>query len=383
MNPNTTLVATNKSFSCRFGKSWLIAGHLCAAAWLASVAGCDKLPIPGANPPAPSPPQATTPKPAPTPPVVVTNPTPPKVEPVAPKPPDGDAILDDYRQLQGTPNLMHDDILLEMAKLDAPHRDLVTDMKINGAAKVTVKGILTLHNFPKLRTLGADQLPIGRNAAALMEIAKLDNLMVLSLNRVGLVDDDLQYLKPLQNLKQLILDDNSSITDGGFVHLKHLRGLERLDVNGCSINGSGFRQFRDPKVKHPGLKVIVAHHTQFAAGGFEAIHKWNTIEEVHCSQAGTNDNNLFGLSALPNLRAISLGYDSFSIVGMTKAKFPAKKKLEMVSIENVPGVTDDCLALFKTNKSLKKMRLNRTKVSEAGIAQLKKILKTDIEITTD
>ena len=273
-----------------------------------------------------------------------------------------------------------DAMLEEAAGLDEEHRARITTVNANSTSKITLKGFQALQRFPNLKALGANQLPMSRNAAWLSELAKLTELESLTLEKSGLVDDDLQYLKPLQKLKVLVLNENNAVTDQGFIHLKHLLALEQLHIAFCGVFGPGFRQFRDPKIKHPGLKVIVAHHTSFGNQGLEAIHQWKSIEELHLGQSYVNDNSLFGLNGLINLRLVSLGYDSFSIIGMTKANFRGKKKLETVIIDNVGAVNDACLDLFKFNKSLKLIRLKNTGVTQAGVDRLKKTLKTGVEV---
>lgn len=373
MNSDSLFQKSDERTTSRAGFAWSTIGRTSLLLVLAFVNGCDKLPKMGEEKTDPPPKQAATPQQNPQPQVTQQQPQ-PKVETPAPVKRSPDEIIADFRKVP--PHEVTDAMLRELAAMDEEHRALITEIKVNAAKEVTLSGLKTLPTFPNLKNLEANQLGFGRNSEALGELNKCSDLESLAIVKTGLQDGDLSHLTSLQNLKAINIDDNGGLSDRSFDQLAKLKNLERLYMSNCRITGAGMTFFNDPKLKHPGLKVIVANQTQFGLLGLPNIARWKSIEELHIAQASVNDNTLGALALCPNLRVLNLGHDSFSVIGLTAANFKAKKKLEHVSIVNVKGVTDAALGLFKANKTLKTLNLSGCSVSPAGVNQLRKILKT-------
>lgn len=372
MNSDSLVPKSAESVASRAVIALKSLGCACALVMLSSLSGCDKLPKMGEEKSEPPKPTVSAPAPTPQPQVAQEQPK-PQVTTPAPVKRSPDEVIEAFKRTP--PHEVTDAMLVELASMDDSHRALITEIKISAAKDVTIKGLQTLPSFQNLKTLEANQLGLGRNSQALGELGRCADLETLSIVKTGLQDGDLTPLVSLQNLKAIVLDNNS-VGDHSFDQLAKMRGLERLYISGLQINGAGMNFFNDKKLKHPGLKVIVANQTQFGLQGLPAINGWKSIEELSIAQASVNDNTLAALNQCANLRVLNLGHDSFSAIGLNAANFKAKKKLEHLSIINVKGVTDASLGLFKTNKTLKTLNLTGCSVTPAGVNQLRKILKT-------
>jgi hypothetical protein len=372
MNPIPTLHSKVSLSIADAPGHWLaLRMALVAMALLIAGSGCDKLPIPGTETPAPAPTSAPAPKvvqPTPTP-----TPTPPVVVPQGPPPRTPDQIVAEFMKM---PSQTRDDkAVLELASLDEAHRDQITEINANAAVGLSQVGLNAMKSFPNLQTVALNQIPLRGRTPMMEAIGQLTHLETLSLHKTAMVDDDLAALKPLQNLKHLILDD-TDVSDKCFIYLKYLMKLERIDINGnLQIDGSGFAVFGDPKLKHPGIKVIHARKSRFGQKGFEAIYRSRSLEELHAPECYLSDAKLQGLSLCPNLRVVVLGFDQISDNGISLIKLAAKPKLEMFVVDNAKGITDASIKFFAPCKKLKTLQVTNTSMTPAGIEKLRKQMK--------
>ena len=110
-------------------------------------------------------------------------------------------------------------------------------------------------------------------------IRKVASLELLDLDATEITDSGLQYLKPLNKLKELRLKDNPQLTDACIEHLLDIKDLELIHFGNTAVTTSGVRvllenkkiktlildsEFKDNiyelkslSEKHPYLEIIV------------------------------------------------------------------------------------------------------------------------------
>jgi hypothetical protein len=123
-----------------------------------------------------------------------------------------------------------------------------------GGTRVTERGVRTLHAADPTRQIiysgGLLGSPDPDHTAANW-IASLDGvsrgragpndrvvLTTVNVSHKAFKDGELSYLRDLQGLERLYLND-TAVTDGGLVHLKQLKALTVLDLRGTAVTDGG------------------------------------------------------------------------------------------------------------------------------------------------
>ena len=73
----------------------------------------------------------------------------------------------------------------------------------------------------------------------------------------------MQYIGQLKELRTLLIDNDSAITNAGLQKLTNLKNLEILQMTGTKVTGEGF----DWTSNMPVLRNLRVQHTKFADGG--------------------------------------------------------------------------------------------------------------------
>jgi internalin A len=127
--------------------------------------------------------------------------------------------------------LAHLNTLLSLEKL---HFSLHFLTNVN----IQDKGLARLDSLTQLKELRLAQSKVtGSSLAPFVNLRSLD----LSYSQVN--DEGLQSLEGMKNLQRLLLQD-TLVTDAGLRHLKDLTRLEELDLHGCRISGAGLAHLR-------------------------------------------------------------------------------------------------------------------------------------------
>jgi hypothetical protein len=147
----------------------------------------------------------------------------------------------------------------------------------------------------------------------------------VNLNVSQVTDADLKELAPLKELKELHLDACHGVTDAGLKELAELKGLQTLDLWGTKVTDAVLKE----------------------------------------------------LAPLQGLKRLDLGYTAVTDKGLKE--LAPLKELKELYLYGCQGVTDKGLKELAGLKELQRLNLGGTKVTYAGVAELKKALP-DCEI---
>jgi hypothetical protein len=218
-----------------------------------------------------------------------------------------------------------------------PFRLRLVDMnhkkEVNDAALEPLRGLTALQSLNLWDT--------GISDAALEHVRTISSLQSLWIYNVSITDDGLRAIRELPELCDLRVSSNA-ITDDGLQHLRSLKKLTSLEF-GC------------PRVTDAGLG-----HLRFL--------KKLTWLGIGCPEV--TDAGLQSLAELTELRWLSLT-GSVGIRGSGFKYLVALKKLEALHA-NMPEVDDAALAHL-VGLPLRTLSLRGTRVTDAGVEHLKEM----------
>ena len=143
-------------------------------------------------------------------------------------------------------------------------------------------------------------------------IADLDEVRILMLDgSSGVSDRGLEHVGKLHELDTLWLG-GTSITDGGLRHLCGLRKLERLDLQVAGITDAGTVHLESLK----SLEDLALYGTQIGDPGMQRIRKLDNLRFLGLSGTRVSDASVSALSALGNLEQLNLERTRISTAGV-------------------------------------------------------------------
>lgn len=198
-------------------------------------------------------------------------------------------------------------------------------IRLNEAAEnVDDIGIVALAALPKLKVLAADGLWIGDESVeaftesttleelylkstnisddALKAMGQIPSLRKIRLAMNGISDDGLAYLKPLTNLVELDLSENSSLTNAATEALSSLTSLEKLNLWRLAIGDEGILRLRPLR----DLVWLNLDNTQLSNAGLDALSDMKQLSFLHLGSTGVSDDGLPKLTHLKNLKDLKL-----------------------------------------------------------------------------
>ena len=156
-------------------------------------------------------------------------------------------------------------------------------------------------------------------------------------------DDDLELLRYLPTLRELLLSTNQSVTDDALQHLTNLKKLTILTLSHTDVTGYGLRHLS----KMHSLEGLDLGHTPLTDEALEHVGKLSSIKWLLLNDTLISDAGVRRLSAL----------DSLSTLVLSDTK-----------------ITDDSLTILHDFKYLKHLSLLGTSVSGNSVAELQDAL---------
>ena len=349
--------------------------------------------------------EVATPTPPPTPPAL------PPVAPVAPPPPSADEVIAQFKAMK--PAQITDNVIQKLTGL-SEGLDQITEINADGSplTKSAFTEIEKLKNLRQLRISGTVV-----NDEACQNIGKVSSLEVLAMSGTPVTDVGIAALSELSNLNTLELESchvtsngfdaigklpslvsinlrltpldnrglndvchnksmkylnlsNTGIDDYGLEALKKLDGLEVLILAGDRTNGAGLK-FVQKSAKT--LKTLSVNRCNIGEDGFKAISQFKALEHLDLGDIQLiNDiavNNI--VKGMKNLKRLNLSKAKlFTGAGLEGLK--NCKEFEELYIDQCSGVGDrPAVAILKSLKSLKRVRLGGTSISATGVQELR------------
>jgi len=159
------------------------------------------------------------------------------------------------------------------------------------------------------------------------------------------LDAGLPYLANLKSLEYLYLD--CPCTDAGIQGLAGLTSVKRLLLSINGIKGPGLVHLQ----KMPALRFLTLYGGTFSDEGLAYIRNLTSLTHLHlfCFQG------------------------EWSVTDAGLAHLSSLTRLEELEFTHLPGITDAGLVHLKPLRSLKKLKLEWSKITDVGLAQLGEI----------
>jgi hypothetical protein len=234
-----------------------------------------------------------------------------------------------------------------------------------GSTRITDAGLKELAGLPALEHLILNGTQI--TGAGLRELAGRKKLRSLSLSDSKLTDEGLKAVGEIESLRSLDLS-HTKITGSGLRDLSRLKSLENLTLNFTGLTDSGLQGLP----KWPELRLLSLHRTAVTDAGLKELAGLNSLEHLTLSYTGVTGIGLKELTAKKSLERLELGSAKLTDEGLKGLAGLAA--LEMLDLDGNGGVTDTGLKELGGLTSLQSLNLVGTKVSKAGVEQLKKTL---------
>lgn len=208
-----------------------------------------------------------------------------------------------------------------------------------------------------------DQLPVGKfeilgitfsryyphdgkkinevDLALLNPIAK--TLEKLDLEGCNITGSGLEAIADAPRLKRLSLED-SPVTDDALKHLSGLQALESLNLRQTKVTGTGFAYLRGL----PTLKKLEINATTLTPQGGQALALLKGVEEMTASSF--------------SYRGDGIGFTQHA------AQLPNLRKLEF---GDTTSMTDACLEPLQVLTKLERLHVSNSRISGAGVMHLK------------
>jgi internalin A len=317
---------------------------LLVAMVIAGASGCGKLPTWEELTAANSSPTPVTPAP-------VTPPSAPAVAPAAaviPKGPTPEEVIAQFKSL--LPARITD---AEIIKLTSLSEGLEQITEINAdLSPVTKDAFGSIERLTNLRQLRLNATRITDEACG--QIGKVKSLEILALSGTGITDIGVAALTNLQNLKRLELS-NVHLTHNGFHAIGLLPSLEELALSSTNLDNRGMMQICTSK----SLTALYLNDNLFDDDGLSAIKKLTSLRVLEVSNSRIGGVSL--QSAPKNLKVLSVYGCNLDDRG-GKA-IMQMKSLETLNLGNIPLLNDMALHnILKGMKDLKWLNLSKTKL---------------------
>ena len=267
------------------------------------------------------------------------------------------------------------------------------------AAEIAESNLIErLRNEGATVTLNSDGNAVGVNLtstwvtdADLALLAGLPKLETIDLSLTKVTDVGLEHLKPLENVRHLVLDHAEYLTDSGIAHFKHWR-LETLNLRGTKVTSSVFEHINALTT----LRNLDLSHTEVTDSGFEELAELTKLERLaiggnrilgpaldllklvpslrHLDVSGIqrvdsglwglalNDVNMSRLARLTQLESLNLAGANISDRGLDRPGHELARRKELHSLPKISPLVN-----------LRELDLTRTHVHNADLAVLVKL----------
>ena len=217
-------------------------------------------------------------------------------------------------------------------------------LSFSKCSKVTNAGLEQLAGLSGLTRLSVIDCP-GMNDSAVASLANLKQLTSLDLSGANLTDESLLTIGKFTSLERLELKHCRQLSGGGLAHLKGLTQLHYLDFGHC----------RD---LHQGLEFLA---------------DLPRLTVLDLTGTGLSNGELEHVTSIPKLRVLSLA-ECQEIDDVGIAHLAGASGLDGLWLSGCGRVTDGSIEHLSRLTSLKELKLDRTRVTPAGIAELRKRL---------
>ena len=225
---------------------------------------------------------------------------------------------------------------------------------------LTEEDFVAIGRMKELRSLyfGIEK---GIDDIGLKQLASLSKLVSLSFSGGrGMTDDGLRALAGLKSLRSLKID-GAPITDAGLVHLASLQSLRVLIINARQVDGTGVRHLATV----PLLELTLPGAT---SDGLKGVARCVSLHKLDISGWKPKRVELNALADMPNLWWLAARCDIANEGIRDLHKLVSLRYLDLTGCVSIDDGAAEYLAKMT---SLQHLELNSTRITEAGLVQLK------------
>ena len=183
----------------------------------------------------------------------------------------------------------------------------------------------------------------------------------------GVYDDEqLEHLKGLRQLECLELD-GTNITDAGMRHLKGSPQLKDLQIGNTHITDAGLQYISGLTQ----LQRLSLHNTRITDAGLENLKGLTRLKQLYLGQDPITDAGLKHLKGLTQLEHLSLFNTEITDAGLENLEGMAL--LSRLYLQRT-RITDTGLEHLKGLTQLRKLSLDETQVTDQGVRKLQQAL---------
>ncbi|MDA0835430.1 MAG: hypothetical protein O2955_10895 [Planctomycetota bacterium] len=189
-------------------------------------------------------------------------------------------------------------------------------------------------------------------------------------SRPDVGDDTVRHLAVFSQLRRIDLI-NSQITDGGLLHLKGLKHLESLNLEGTQFGDEGLRHV----AAMTQLKVLKLQRTKITDAGLKSLESLRHLEILDLDATSVTSNEIRSLASLKKLRGLDLSFTHVSDDGLVHLR--NLTNLEYLNIG--PGgqirlhIGDSAVTNLANLTKMRWLSLRGSKISNDGLKALRKM----------
>ncbi len=207
----------------------------------------------------------------------------------------------------------------------------------------------------------------------LAHIAKLKQLEVLSLPPVTIGSTELAALGSLRMLRDLLVISNATFTGEGFKGLKGFGSLTLLELGESPVTDAGLAAIAEtlPHLKDFRMTHAPEFKSPSTAAGFAVLtSRLKELKELQLIGSGITDDWMPAIAQAKGVDYLMLFRASVTDQGVAQLM---KLPLGYLRLDNTQ-VTDAVIPILKTCPTLVNVPVNGTKMTDAGKAELLRVL---------
>lgn len=229
--------------------------------------------------------------------------------------------------------------------------------------KITNNGLITLKFFDNLNSLNIDQTEVTDDG--LKHLPALRKLQILSTSMMNVGDKGLAHLEPM-NLQELSFQ-KTPVTDKGLKALENMRTLSVVNLRESgNVKSAGIKYLQNLPLRELDLEL-----TGIDDAALTDIAKIRSLQILHIGGTKITTSGIRKLQGMPLLNHLRINATDFSADWIATLKsMPQLRKMSLAWTH----LNDSNIAEFVEKlPELENLDLEGTKLSDAGIQQLKKL----------
>ena len=184
-------------------------------------------------------------------------------------------------------------------------------LRLHGQEVVIVPGLPLLTEAFELTRVRLGDRPEVTDAD-LLPLEGLANLVELQLSKAAKITDaGVAHLRNLRRIEKLWLE-GTGLTDAGLVHLENLLTIQELYLGGTGITDAGLERLKGLAQ----LKRLGVGHTRITGTGFVHLGRLSELEALGAEASGVSGESFVHLRGLTKLRTLVLWETRVSDAGL-------------------------------------------------------------------